>query len=134
VKFKSRIRKPYIATLLRILLKKECLDVGHLLVENLRVLALGDTITEVIDVLGKLALANLLNPFREEETKHPIDVFLGDHLHSVAVGLNGSSITASNSVKRHSNCCHRCLLTAGRSVGNVGAWEKLAEVKKFAWV
>jgi hypothetical protein len=122
VKFSSKIRRTYVGSLLRILLEKKLLDMGHLQVEDLGILTLRDTITEVVDVLRKLALAHLLDPLREEEAKHTVDVLLSDHLHSVSIGLDRSSITTSNSVERHSHCCHRCLRTARGSVGNVGAW------------
>jgi hypothetical protein len=65
----------------------------------MRVLSLRDTIAEIVDVRRTAATANLLNPLLEKRKHHATNVVGGDHLNTVTVSLDCSSISACILIK-----------------------------------
>jgi hypothetical protein len=101
-------------------LDKCLLHSSNFLIENVGILALGDTITEVVDVLWTLTLSNLSDPLLEKRDHHGSDVGVSDHLNTMTIGLNSGSITAGILVKRHGDSGHGSLRTTRSSVRDIG--------------
>lgn len=99
---------------------QELLHVGNLLLEDVDVLALGDTVADVHDALRELALTDGLHPVLDHGLEAGRPGVFHDHLNAEAVGLAGSSIAASKSVSRASDSRHGCSLCAWSRVRDVG--------------
>jgi hypothetical protein len=74
-----------------------------------RELLFGHTIEHVVDLCRKITPANLFDLLSDERAEASTHVGLGDHLHSVAVGLTDCCEAASMMTKGDSERNHRCL-------------------------
>lgn len=64
------------------------LHISNLFLQDSSVLALGDAVADVKDTLRRLALADTLYPVLGHEAEVVVDVGGGDHLDTVAVGVD----------------------------------------------
>ena len=83
------------------------LHVFDLFFKNSGVLALGNSIANVEDSRGRLALADALHPVLCHEAKVVVNGGSSDHLNAVAVGLNLSPVFDKVWVGRDSDGCKR---------------------------
>jgi len=100
---------------------EQCLHVRNLLLQNVGVLLLSNTIAEIENAGWETAVANRLHPVLDMGLQHGVDVVCLNHLHPVAVGLAGGSVTSAECVHRDSHGRHRSGLLAGSRMGNVRA-------------
>ena len=75
------------------------LHVRNLLLQNVGVLLLGNTIAEVENAGRETAVANRLHPVLDVRLQHGVDVVCLDHLHAISVGFAGGSVTSANGVR-----------------------------------
>lgn len=78
------------------------LHVGHFLLQNMRVLALRNSIAEVHDDLWKLAASDRAGPGLQKWLQHVVDILGGDHLHPKAVRLARGGV--ANAQPIHTAC------------------------------
>lgn len=98
---------------------EESLHVGNLLLEDVSVLALGDTVAKVDDRLWELAVANNLHPVLNKSLELSVDDVCVDHLHAEAIRLAGSSVAGGQLVDGHGDSGHGRSLHARSAVRHI---------------
>ena len=71
----------------------------HLLIQDLDVLSLANSITEVVDLGGELAATNICLPLLAQRLEAIGPIALRDHLHTMAIGLTSSGVAPSETVE-----------------------------------
>lgn len=77
---------------------KKSLHVRHLLLQNMGVLLLSNTVAEVENTRWESTLTNSLDPMLDVGLQHAVDVAGFDHLDAEAVRCTGGRVTSTKSV------------------------------------